>query len=147
MNINSGVYAVILNEQQEVLMIHRTDHDLWEIPGGSWEENETPWQAAIREVAEETGLQVEVEKLVSIGSRPERQDLVFTFICKIVGGEMKKTREADDIQYFALANIPANTPPSKLDRIKDALAIQDECFLRDISKSVKTEDFVEKNNY
>ncbi|MFA7244772.1 MAG: NUDIX hydrolase [Candidatus Magasanikbacteria bacterium] len=145
MNINSGVYAVILNENKEVLMIHRTDHDLWEIPGGKWEEDETPWQAAIREVEEETGLQVEVEKIVSLGSRPERQDLVFTFLCKIIGGEIKHTREADDIQYFSLENIPPNTAPSKLERIKDVLAMQEQCFLRDISQSVKTEDFVEEN--
>ena len=145
MNINSGVYAVILNENKEVLMIHRTDHDLWEIPGGKWEENETPWQAAIREVEEETGLKVEVKKLVSLGSRPERQDLVFTFLCEIIGGEMKYTREADNIQYFSFENIPPNTAPSKLERIKDALENKDKCFLRDISQSIKTEDFVEEN--
>lgn len=142
MNINSGVYGVILNNKNEVLLIHRTDHDIWEIPGGGWEENETPWDAVVREVKEETGLDAEVEKLVSIGSRPEGKDLVFTFQCKIIGGEIQKTPEADQIGYFSLENFPSNIAPPKLERIKDVLSGSESCFLRNINNSVKTADYI-----
>ena len=145
MNINSGVFGVILNDKNEVLLIHRTDHDIWEIPGGGWEDGETPWDATIREVKEETTLDVVVEKLVSLGSRPSNQDLVFTFLCKVVGGEIHPTSEADQIGYFSLENMPTNLAPSKLARIKDALAFQDQCFLRNIDNATKTEKYIVDN--
>lgn len=145
MKINSGVFGVILNDKNEVLLIHRTDHDIWEIPGGRWEDGETPWGAIVREVKEETTLDVVVEKLVSLGSRPSNQDLVFTFLCKIVGGEIHPTPEADRIEYFSLENIPTNTAPSKLIRIKDSLEFQDKCFLRNIDNATKTEKYIEDN--
>ena len=142
MQINSGVYAVILNEKKEVLLIHRPDHDIWEIPGGRWEDHETPWEAVVREVEEETGLKVEVEKITSLGSRPSRQDLVFTFLCRIVDGTMHPTAEADQIRYFPFEAFPSNIAPSKVARVKDALAKMDACFLRDIDKAQTTEAYM-----
>lgn len=146
MNINSGVYGVILNEKNEILLIHRTDHDIWEIPGGKWEDGETPWDAIIREIKEETGLDVEVIKIVSIDSRPSNQDLVFTFQCKVIGGEIARTSEANKIEYCSIENFPSNIAPPKVARIKDALLFEDKCLLRNIDKSVKTEDYIAKNN-
>ena len=146
MNINGGVYGVILNEKNEILLIHRTDHDIWEIPGGKWEDGETPWDATIREVKEETGLIVEVVRIVSIGSRPSNQDLVFTFQCKVIGGSMTQTPEADRIEYFSFENFPSNIAPPKVARIKDALLFKNECLFRNIDSSIKTEDYIAKNH-
>jgi 8-oxo-dGTP pyrophosphatase MutT (NUDIX family) len=147
MTIHGAVYGVILDENKRVLLIHRTDNDIWEIPGGGWEEGETPWDAVTREVKEETGLDVVVSHLVSIGSRPTGSDLVFTFLCAVSGGEISITdSEVDQITYFALSDFPANIAPSKLARIQDALQFQDQCFLRDITNSVKTQDYIAKNN-
>ena len=145
MQINSGVYAAIFNEKNEVLLIHRTDHDIWEIPGGRWEDHETPWDAIVREVVEETGLEIAVEKLVSVGSRPSRQDLVFTFQCKVTGGTLHPTAEADQLEFFAVENLPSNIAPSKVERINDAAQFSDRCFLRNIDAAVKTEDYIAEN--
>lgn len=126
----AGVYAVIFNEDKEVLLIHRTDHDVWEIPGGGLEKYETPWDAVIREVKEETGLDVKVVKLVGVYSRPRRDELMFSFLCEVVGGTISKTPEADQIHFFSVTSLPRNIPPQKVQRIHDALDGQERVFLR-----------------
>ena len=69
-----------------MLLCHRRDHDLWNLPGGALEHGEAPWDGVIREVREETGLEVEVSGLAGVYSKPEADDLVFSFLC--LGGEI-----------------------------------------------------------
>ncbi|GAB3557982.1 ADP-ribose pyrophosphatase YjhB (NUDIX family) [Actinopolyspora lacussalsi] len=70
---NSLVVAVAVvgrDESGRVLLIERTDNDLWALPGGAQDIGETTRQAALREVAEETGLIVELTDIVGIYSDP-----------------------------------------------------------------------------
>jgi len=62
--------VVVRNAAGELLLLRRTDNDLWAIPGGKVEIGETAAQAGVREVKEETGLDVEVTGLVGIFSDP-----------------------------------------------------------------------------
>jgi len=116
-----GVFAIIFNDQQRVLLCHRRDHDLWNLPGGAMETGETPWQAVVREVKEETGLEVSVEKLLGVYSKPDKNEIVFSFLCQIVSGTVILTDEADQIEYYDPAQLPANTVPKQVERIKDAI--------------------------
>jgi len=43
--ITIGVFGIITNRQDEVLLCHRNDCDLWNLSGGSFEKGETPWNA------------------------------------------------------------------------------------------------------
>ena len=52
--------AVVLNDDGEVLLVHHNKIGLWLYPGGHIDPNESPAEAAIREVAEETGIQAQV---------------------------------------------------------------------------------------
>jgi 8-oxo-dGTP pyrophosphatase MutT (NUDIX family) len=52
-----GAFAIIFDEQNRVLLSHRRDMDLWNLPGGGVESGELPTEAVIREVKEETGLE------------------------------------------------------------------------------------------
>lgn len=58
-----GVFGIIIDEQNRVLLCHRRDYDLWNLPGGGLEKNEAPWEGVVREVKEETGLRVKVESV------------------------------------------------------------------------------------
>ncbi len=115
-----AAFAVIFDESDRVLLCHRRDMDRWNLPGGGVESGEIPTEAVIREVREETGLDVEIEKLSGIYGKQYKDELVFTFICRTVAGELTPTSESSDNQFFAIDSIPANTIPKHIERINDA---------------------------
>lgn len=116
-----GAFAIILDTQERVLLCHRKDMDRWNLPGGGVMSGETPWQAVIREVREEVGLQISVERLLGIYAYPPRNDLVFSFLCVMIGGEMRVSDEADAIDYFAFDHLPPTTHLHHILRINDLL--------------------------
>jgi ADP-ribose pyrophosphatase YjhB (NUDIX family) len=75
----------------------------------------------VREVEEEVGLLVQVDRLTGIYSIPEQSDIVFAFTCTIQGGELTTSDEADQSITYALSEIPRNTSPKQVERIRDAL--------------------------
>ncbi|MCW1250010.1 NUDIX domain-containing protein [Acaricomes phytoseiuli] len=62
-----GVAAVVLNEAGEVLLVRRSDNGRWALVTGILDPGEEPAVGLAREVFEETGVQVEVERLLSTG--------------------------------------------------------------------------------
>jgi 8-oxo-dGTP diphosphatase len=120
-NWKLGAFAIILDADRRVLLCHRRDQDLWNLPGGGVESRETPWDAVVREVREETTLVVAIERLAGIYSKPDQAELVFSFVCAILAGIPTLTDEADEIAYFALGEIPRNTLIKQVERIHDAL--------------------------
>lgn len=115
-----GVYAIIFGEGT-VLLAHRRDIDWWNLPGGGMELGETVEEAMCREVREETGLEVEVERLVGVYSKPQKQEIVLTFRCRIIGGELTSTEESRECRFFAPDALPVNTLPKHRQRVEDAL--------------------------
>lgn len=95
--------------------------DLWNLPGGKINVGETPTEAVIREVKEETGLVVKVDRLVGVyGKSSDPTDMVFSFVCSITNGKIIHTEEADKIQFFKIDDLPENTIPNQVERIIDA---------------------------
>ncbi len=103
---------------------------MWNLPGGRVEAAESPWDAVVREVSEEVGLLVSVDRLLGVYAMPARADLVFNFLCVPVGGAIRLSNEADDIQWFSHADIPSNTLPRQRERIGDAFADHDGVLLK-----------------
>ncbi len=119
--ITVGMFAIIFDGQGRVLLCHRRDHDLWNLPGGGLEAGETPWQGVIREAQEETGLTVEVDRLAGVYSKPEVGQLILSFVCTVVGGRKVCTAEADRVEFLEPRSLPRNTIPKQAERIRDAL--------------------------
>jgi 8-oxo-dGTP diphosphatase len=124
-----GVFALIFDAGR-VLLGHRRDIDWWNLPGGGMEAGETVDEALCREVREETGLEVEVERLVGVYSKPQKQEVVLTFRCRVVGGKLQETEETRESRYFSPNALPTNTLPKHRQRIEDALLDQPSAIIR-----------------
>jgi len=116
-----GVVAIVFDEHSCVLLSHRRDMDLWNLPGGGVEKDELPTEAAVRETKEETGLDVVVERLAGVYGKAYKDEFVFSFLCRAVDGQLTVTDEADDNRYFDIEGIPANVSLRELIVIHDAM--------------------------
>ena len=70
-----GAFAVIFDDNGRVLLSHRRDYDLWNLPGGRVEIGELPTESVIRETKEETGLDVAIEKLIGVYGKVNSNDV------------------------------------------------------------------------
>lgn len=87
-----GVRVIVLDEADRMLMVkqHHDGKDIWMVPGGGIEDGEGATQAAVREVKEETGLDIKVSRLVwhveEVSDRGQR--FVDFFLADVVGGQL-----------------------------------------------------------
>ncbi len=130
-----GVEGIVFDEAGRVLLTQRRDLPFWCLPGGRVDPGETPMEAVVREVAEETGLEVEVERLVGVYCMPRWRAggaTVLLFLCRRQGGALQLTNETIDVGYFALDALPADLMPmlKHKQRIDDAVANVEKVFLR-----------------
>ena len=118
--LQDGAAAIIENEQGQILLQSRADRDKWGVPGGCQELGERFQDTIIREVKEETNLDVKEEdlELIDIVSGPSRRndypngDVVInnTAFYRIsnYSGELKWNEESKKMQFFDLDNLPVN---------------------------------------
>ena len=129
--LTPGVAAVIINDRGEVLLQRRSDDGRWGLPGGAMEPGEEPAETLVREVLEETALEVVPERIVGVYSGPDfrvRYDngdeamiVSITFACRPGSGEPRvNDDESLEIRYFASDALPPMEPRHHL-RIADAL--------------------------
>lgn len=115
-----GAFTIIRNQAGAVLWIKRTDMDLWNLPGGGGQNEEPPWETAVRETQEETGCQVRLCNLTSINSYTNEANLTFTFTADIVSGQLTTGPEAAAFAWFPPGEEPANAIPQHRERVADA---------------------------
>jgi ADP-ribose pyrophosphatase YjhB (NUDIX family)/ubiquinone/menaquinone biosynthesis C-methylase UbiE len=136
---HSGANAIVLNEAGEVLLIRRSDNGRWCLPGGHVDYGETVTQCVIREAYEETGVEVAIERLSGVYSRPyeAREGLtrpshyvILAFVCRPVGGEMRLSPESIDVRYFSPGELPEMLWSWHRERIEDALKGKMAPFIR-----------------
>ena len=88
----------------KVAVVHRDRYDDWSLPKGKLDKGESFEQAALREVLEETGLQVELgEELepVSYVDQKGRPKVVRYWLMEVVGGEFQANDEVDELRWLA----------------------------------------------
>lgn len=135
-----SVVAAVVNDRGELLLIHRTDNHLWALPGGGHDIGESIRDTVIREVREETGIEVEVTGLVGLYTNPNhvmayddgevRQQFSIAFTAKPVGGQLRGSSESRDVQWVAPHRLDAlDMHPSMRLRISHALQGRTEPFI------------------
>lgn len=93
-----GVDVVIQNDEGKLLLHQRADDKTWGLPGGWVDKGETPDQAAVREVKEETGLDIELDHLAHVQVR-EAGTVHLTYIARGIGGSLQKSSESLEVTY------------------------------------------------
>lgn len=117
-----SVNGIVFSEdRQKVLLIKRRDVPVWVLPGGGIEGGESPEEAAVREVEEETGYQVALTRKIAEYS-PKCRLARFThfYECTIVSGAPSLSEETQGVAFFSLGNLPPLPPPYP-DWIEDAV--------------------------
>ncbi|MFD2115205.1 NUDIX domain-containing protein [Paenibacillus yanchengensis] len=115
-----SVVGIIRNENKEILFGRKHNEENWGLIAGAIELSETPAQAIIREVQEETGLIILPERIIGVyggeggrftysnGHQVEYLSIVFD--CKIIGGELNPdNEEMKELKYFSEFQIPSIT--------------------------------------
>ena len=95
-----SVAGVIIDDDGKFLAIRRRDNARWELPGGILEFSETPEQGVVREVFEETGVHVKVERLTGIYKNMKRGIVALVFRCRQVDGLPRSTEEASEVRWL-----------------------------------------------
>jgi mutator protein MutT len=109
-----GTDAVVRNKAGDVLLQRRSDNLQWGLPGGVTDPNESPAQAVVREVYEETGLTVRPVRCIALikldmhyPNNDHLQPTVAVFECEIVSGELKNLDgESLELRFFAPEELP-----------------------------------------
>lgn len=107
----------VVERGEEILLIRRGNqpgYGLWSMPGGYVDRGEVVERAAIREVMEETGLEVEIEQLIGLFSEPGRPVMVAAFAMREIGGLLGPGEEALDVGFFPRHRLPAMAFPGDL---------------------------------
>ncbi len=87
-----GADAAVFDDHDRILLARRVDDDKWGLIAGWVDANESPEQAAVRELAEEAGVQARVDRLVGVFFRAARAGVhphgtvSIVYLCSITGG-------------------------------------------------------------
>lgn len=111
-----GSSAIVADDQERILLQRRKDSGNWALPGGTMDIGETLAQSAIREVKEETGFEVRIDRIIGIYSDPGhvfayndgevRQEFSICLACTIVSGTLQVSSESTAVDFFAVADLP-----------------------------------------
>lgn len=116
-----SVAGIVVRDDGRVLVIQRRDNGHWEPPGGVLELAETFDEGVRREVAEETGLDVEVEQLTGVYKNVARGIVALVFRCHPAGGEPMATDESRRVAWFTPDEVRQHMAPVYAIRVLDAL--------------------------
>lgn len=115
-SIKVATSAVVTNKEGMILLHRRRDNDMWSLPGGVMETGETIEDCVRREVKEETGVEVTINRLIGIYSNPShiiefkdgeiRQEFSMCFHCTIKEPfEINVSEESREVKFFNIDEI------------------------------------------
>lgn len=117
-----SVAAVVVDGAGRVLVIRRADNGEWQIPGGVLERGERLDAGVAREVLEETGIHVTVERLTGVYHHLVRNVVALVYRCAPVAGTPTVSDESTEVCWLDPDAATARMQPMFAVRVRDSLA-------------------------
>ncbi len=131
--VHAGASAIVFNDQNEVLLQRSASNGRWAPPAGYIDPGEAAHTTAVRETLEETGMIVEVKRLVGVYSDPSNYAIrrnpsgqiihyiTIVYEATLVGGRLQVSEESTDVGWFPVDQLPKEIAPAARIRIQDAI--------------------------
>lgn len=116
-----SVAGVVVDTAGRVLVTQRRDNGRWEPPGGILERHETFEEGVIREIAEETGLLVSVERLTGAYKNMTRGIVALVYRCRPISGQLRPTDETSQVRWITPDQVNTFMTEAYAIRVLDAL--------------------------
>jgi 8-oxo-dGTP diphosphatase len=116
-----SVAGVVVDDAGRVLVVQRRDNGRWEPPGGVLERAETFEEGVVREVREETGITVHVERVTGVYKNMTRGIVALVYRCRLEEGTPRPTEEAAGVRWVEPSETTHLMTPAYATRILDAL--------------------------
>src|SRR5258708_4851048 len=142
-SISPAAAVALFDSDGDILLLRRKDNDKWTMPGGTLDFGESLTYCGVREVREETGLQIRITGLIGTYTDPHiliayndgevRQEFTFVYAAKIESGELKIDAESKESAWVRLSStVELPLAESQLPRLKNVMEDQKErrTFLR-----------------
>ena len=136
--LHALVVSILVRDSEDRLLLIKHPHRGWELPQGHVEHGESLPEAACREVFEESGYEIELDRLLAVFSKtaPEPSAAIFAFSAKLCGGEATTSAESLEIGWFddtTARDLPEH--PVNRARLELLLAADGELFYQSYSMS------------
>jgi len=115
-----SVAGVVIDTDGRVLVMQRRDNGHWEAPGGILDLGETLEQGVQREVTEETGVQVTVDRLTGVYKNMTQGIVALVYRCSVTGGHPMPSIEAKSVRWVDQDEIDRLMTPAYATRVHDA---------------------------
>lgn len=115
-----SVAGIVVRDDDRVLVIRRDDNGQWEAPGGVLELDESFEDGVRREVLEETGLKVAVERLTGVYKNLTHGIVALVYRCRPADGDTCPTAEAREVRWMTKEEVQSAMNPAFAVRVLDA---------------------------
>jgi ADP-ribose pyrophosphatase YjhB (NUDIX family) len=125
---NVSVRALIFNERKQLLLVKEASLGTWSLPGGWCDLFETPSEAIIKEVIQEAGVHIKVERLLGISDRIKYKtnkkwsEYAVMFLATLIEDTKVFGHEVSQVGFFDINNLPELSFKSNQEEIKRAIA-------------------------
>jgi ADP-ribose pyrophosphatase YjhB (NUDIX family) len=106
-----GAHAAVFDAGGRILLVRRADDGKWCLPCGWVEPNESPEETVVREAREETGLEVEVVRLIGVYTRRANSGhgphsaIAIGYLCEARGGRFALSHEIREVGYYRIEDV------------------------------------------